>query len=136
MLVPDNFSISLRACISSGALYFGLLCGSPALHAQSYPGYHYQQRWPVDETIQHLKSVAAHNTYSNHEMERYDHAMTHLSQFAEKFQTGRFDRGKLDRGIDDLRNVLNHNPMDGRARDLLNNDLNELHRFRATYRYE
>lgn len=92
------------------------------------------QRWPADQTIADLKAVSAHNTYNPHEMERYDSAMTHLSQFAEKLHQGRFDRGKLDHGIGDVQNILNKNPMDGRARDILNRDLGELRRLRATYR--
>jgi hypothetical protein len=93
-----------------------------------------EQRWPADQTIADLKAISAHNTYNLHEMERYDHAMTHLSEFAEKLHQGRFDRGRLDHGIGDLESILNKNPMDGRARDILNHDLGELRRLRATYR--
>jgi len=118
----------------------GLLLGLQAmnpltLQAQGYNRYQRDVRWPVDQTIQNLKNVAAANTYSRKERDRYDTAMTHLSEFAEKMQRGRFDRGKLDRGIGDVQNVLNKNPMDGRARDLLNNDVMELHRLRSSYRY-
>ena len=93
-----------------------------------------EQRWPADQTIADLKSVAEHNTYNPREMERYDNAMTHLSQFAERLHQGRFDRGRLDHGIGDVQSILNKNPMDGRARDILNRDLGELRRLRATYR--
>jgi hypothetical protein len=93
-----------------------------------------EQRWPADQTITDLKAVSAHNTYNPREMERYDNAMTHLSQFAEKLHQGRFDRGRLDHGIGDLESILNKNPMDGRARDILNHDLGELRRLRATYK--
>ena len=102
---------------------------------QGYSRYEREQRWPVDATIQHLKNIAAQNTYSGKEMERYDNAMSHLSQFAEKIQRGNFDRGKLDRGIGDVQNVLNKNPMDGRSREILNNDVYELQRLRASYRW-
>ncbi len=81
-----------------------------------------------------MKAISAHNTYNPREMERYDNAMTHLSQFAEKMHLGHFDRGKLDHSIDDLQGILNKNPMDGRARDILNHDLGELRRLRATYK--
>ena len=104
------------------------------LHAQrSYP-YEHEQAWPANQTISDLKAISAHNTFSPREGERYDNAMTHLSQFAEKLHQGRFDRGKLERGIDDVQGLLNHNPMDGRARDILNHDLGELRRLKATYK--
>lgn len=111
-----------------------LLLSAILLQAQGRYAYERDQRWPADQTIADLKAISAHNTYNPREMERYDNAMTHLSQFAEKLHEGRFDRGKLDHGIGDLQGILNKNPMDGRARDILNHDLVELRRLRATYR--
>ena len=111
-----------------------LLLGATLLHAQRPYPYEHEQSWPANQTIADLKAISAHNTYNPREMERYDNAMTHLSQFAEKMHLGRFDRGKLDRSVDDVQGILNHNPMDGRARDILNHDLGELRRLRATYK--
>jgi hypothetical protein len=110
-----------------------LLAGS-LLHAQRPYPYEHEQSWPANQAIADLKAISAHNTYNPREMERYDNAMTHLSQFAEKMHLGHFDRGKLDHSIDDLQGILNKNPMDGRARDILNHDLGELRRLRATYK--
>lgn len=122
---------------TAGAL-FAAVVGTQAVQAQMYR-YNPEHRRPVDATIHDLKVIAQHNTYSGREMERYDTAMTHLSQFAERLHEGFFDKGKLDRGIDDVQNVLNKNPMDGRARDILNHDVVELRRLRRTwdlgYRY-
>lgn len=114
--------------------FAALLLGGALLEAQRPYPYEQQQRWPADQTIADLKAIAAHNTYNPRESERYDNAMTHLSQFAEKLHQGRFDRGKLNHGIGDLESILNKNPMDGRARDILNHDLGELRNLRATYR--
>lgn len=115
-----------------------VLLGAQSIEAQVYR-YNPEHARPVDTTIQDLKAIAAHNTYSGREMQRYDTAMTHLSQFAERLHQGVFDKGKLDRSIDDVQNVLNKNPMDGRARNILNRDVLELRRLRRTwdlnYRY-
>jgi len=97
--------------------------------------YNPEHRRPVDATIHHLQEIAARNTYSGREQKRYDHALTHLSQFAERIHNGHFDKGKLDDAIDDVRNVVNNNPMDDRARAILNRDLAELRRLRAGYLY-
>jgi hypothetical protein len=120
------------------AVLLGLQAVHPAaMEAQRYDRYQdrYQTdaRGPVDSTINNLKNIAAANTYSSKERSRYDTAMTHLSQFAESMQRGRFDRGKLDRSIGDVQNVLSKNPLDGRARDILNNDIMQLRRLRDTY---
>jgi hypothetical protein len=124
--MPNKFSLV-------AALSVCLLGTAPIGAQRPYPN-EPEQRWPADQTIADLKAVSAHNTYNPREMERYDNAMTHLSQFAEKLHQGRFDRGRLDHGIGDLESILNKNPMDGRARDILNRDLGELRRLRATYR--
>ncbi len=110
------------------------LLGATLLQAQSPYPYEHEQAWPANQTIADLKSISAHNTYNPREMERYDNAMTHLSQFAEKLHQGHFDKGRLDHGIDDIRGILGHNPMDARARDILNHDLSELRKLRATYK--
>ena len=53
-----------------------------------------------------LRQVAQRNAFSHGERDRYDHAIEHLSQFSAKLYSGRFDRGKLDRSIEYVRNVL------------------------------
>ena len=131
-----------RRCFATGA-WMALITVLPVtqqpMQAQAYR-YNPEHARPVDRTIQDLKVIAAHNTYSGHEeMQRYDTAMTHLSQFAERLHQGVFDKGKLDRSIDDVQNVLNKNPLDGRARSILNRDVLDLRRLRRTwdlnYRY-
>ena len=110
------------------------LFAAALVNAQGRYPYERDQRWPADQTIADLKAISANNTYNPREMERYDNAMTHLSQFAEKLHQGHFDRGRLNHGIGDVESILNKNPMDGRARDILNHDLGDLRSLRATYR--
>jgi hypothetical protein len=106
------------------------------LQAQWYPvGGHYQHQSvsPADRTIEDLRQAAQRNAFTHGERERYDHAIEHLSQFSGRLYTGRFDRGKLDRSIDDVRSVLARNRMDPRAREILGSDLSELYRYRSSY---
>jgi hypothetical protein len=111
------------------------LAASVLVQAQ-WPRQGRDARRPADQTIADLKAISARNTFNPHEAERYDNAMTHLSQFAERLQQGHFDRGKLDHSIGDLQGILSRNPLDGRARDILNHDLAELRRLRSTYRMD
>jgi len=125
-----------------GIIALALLPGYRMLRAQGYPpaGRYYDRSTvsPADRTIQDLRRISSRETFSHAEHERYEHAIEHLSQFAGKLYGGRFDGGKLDRSIDDLRNVLQRNRMDPRARDVLSADLNDLYRYRSSnagYRY-
>ncbi len=108
--------------------------GASVMHAQVYR-YNPEHRRPIDATIHHLQDIAARNTYSGREQKRYDHALTHLSQFAERLHNGYFDKGKLDDAIGDVRSIVNNNPMDDRARSTLNRDLAELRHLRSDYLY-
>ena len=127
----------VRALVRAGALTLALLPAVQTVYAQSYPpygGYERRPTGPVDATIEHLRGISQHNGYfTGRELERYDNAMRHLSEFAEKMQQGHFDRFKLDRAIDDVKNVVSHNPMDWRARDMLNRDLNDLRGYRLSF---
>jgi hypothetical protein len=84
--------------------------------------------------MEHIESVARVNgAYSHRERERYDNALRHLGQFQERMRRGYFDKDKLDQAIGDVQNLVDRNPMDGRARDILWRDLGALRSLRARY---
>jgi hypothetical protein len=122
-------------------LALALVPGFGMLHAQGYPpnyppaGGYYQRQpaSPAERTIEDLRRISERETFSHGEHDRYQHAIEHLAEFSGRLYAGRFDRGKLDRGIDDVRNVLARNRIDPRGREILSGDLNELYRFRANY---
>jgi hypothetical protein len=72
---------------------------------------------------------------SRKDHKRYDNALKHLSEFDSKLSRGHFDRGKLDHAIDDVNNIVRHNHIDRRDRDMLAMDVERLREFRARYRY-
>jgi hypothetical protein len=111
-----------------------LLIGFAALPASAQYVYNPEHRRPVEATLHNLREIAEHNTYTGHEHERYANALHHLEQFAERLHEGGFfDKAKLDQAIGDIQSVIDHNPMDPRARDILIRDDNELRRLREHY---
>jgi hypothetical protein len=107
-----------------------------AVQPAAAQGYYYnpEHRRPVEVTLQDLQEVAQHNAYTGHERERYDNAIHHLSQFAERLHEGGvFDKGKLDQAIGDVQSILDHNPMHDRGRGVLTRDVNDLRRLRQHY---
>jgi hypothetical protein len=131
------FKLSLGSVVRVAATTFILLPGLQLANAQWYPqssNYERQQpASPAERTMEDLRQVAQRNAFTHGERDRYDHAIQHLSEFSGKLYSGRFDRGKLDRSIEDVRNVLGRNRMDPRGRQILEADLNELYRYRSTY---
>jgi hypothetical protein len=92
---------------------------------------------PVDITVRHLEGLANRTGRftSGRERSRYDNAIRHLSQFQDRYYRGDFDKDRLDEAISDVQNAVDHNPLDGRARSMLWNDLNRLRGFRASRGY-
>lgn len=65
------------------------------------------------------------------QIERWDNAQHSMSNLDRNLSRGKFDKGELDKAIDDLKNVVDHNTLSSEDRDLLNRDLGDLRQFRA-----
>jgi hypothetical protein len=65
------------------------------------------------------------------ERERIDNARKHLSDFDRSLSKNKFDKDRLDEAIDDLKNVVEHNTLESRDRDMLNVDLGDLRQLRS-----
>ena len=68
----------------------------------------------------------------NNEKERirYQNVQHHLSEFDRDLRHDHFDKGKLDTAIDDLKNVVKNNTLEGHDRDALASDLSDLRTLR------
>jgi hypothetical protein len=64
------------------------------------------------------------------ERERIDNARKHLSDFDRNLSENKFDEGRLNSAIDDVKNVLENNTLEARDRDALTKDLADLRRVR------
>jgi hypothetical protein len=84
----------------------------------------------VQADLRHASDQA--DNKSDKESERYDNAQRHLSDFDRELSRGKFDKGKLDTAIDDVKNVVEHNTLSPGSRDALGADLRDLRAVRAT----
>jgi hypothetical protein len=107
--------------------------GALALQAQA-PGYGQEYPAPyggglrgiVDRTQTDLRSAEETEHNKPDQRERYEHAQGHLSTFDRKLTHGKFDRGELDKSIDSLKSILDHNVLQASARDALIRDMQDL----------
>jgi hypothetical protein len=123
---------SLQALV----LTLGLSCGGAVtLHAQT-AGYGQEQDYPapyggglrglVDRTQSDLRAAEDLEHNKGDQRERYQHALGHLSTFDRKLTHGKFDKGELDKAIDSIKEILDHNVLQASARDALIRDLQDL----------
>jgi len=74
---------------------------------------------------------AAEFTHKNEkERDRYREVQHHLSEFDADLRAGKFDKGKLDGAIDNLKDVVKNNTLESHDRDALAQDLSDLRTLR------
>ena len=131
-----KFSIHLLA---GCALFLGSVTSPAQTYGRPYypgdrgAGYG-QSGSPVDRALYDLSRIDRNAYVDHHEREHFRHAQEDLVRFQERWSQGRFDRGRLDRAIDNIQHLVQSWQLRGRGRDVLANDLAALREFRANQR--
>ena len=73
-----------------------------------------------------LERAADFTRKNDKERERYKNVQHHLSEFDGDLRAGKFDKGKLDDAIDNLKDVVKNNTLESHDRDALAQDLSDL----------
>src|SRR5438128_1058113 len=79
-------------------------------------------RGPVDRVQRNLRRAERFSHPRDKEQERFYNAQRHLSQLDRNLSRNKFDKDKLDEAIDDVKNVVEHNPLSPDERDTLSQD--------------
>jgi hypothetical protein len=85
----------------------------------------------IERTMSDLDRAARSAQLDNHERNHFSRAMQQLSQFRDRWSRGEFNRGNLDKAIEDVQHLVNADRVHPRDRDLLARDLTALRDFRA-----
>ena len=91
------------------------------------------ERELVRHTEDDIQKAATFTKLSGKERDRNENALRHLSEFDAKYSRGDLGKSKLDQSIDDLKNIIDHNPLRGEDRDRLLDDLQRLRDFRKRH---
>ena len=79
----------------------------------------------VDRTQSDLRAASGLE-HGDKQHGRYQHAQDSLSKFDRKLLRGKFDRGELERSIQHLKTLVDHNTLQPSSRDALMQDLDDL----------
>lgn len=83
-----------------------------------------------------LGRIQSYMRADNHERDHVSRAMSELARFEDQYRNnGRFDKGRLDRAIDNLNHLTNADQLSPRDRDILRTDRDMLRDFRANGGY-
>src|SRR5882724_2510860 len=77
----------------------------------------------VDRALYNLSRGDRNAYVDHHERDHFRHAQEDLARFQDRWSQGRFDRGRLDRAIENMQHLVNSRQLRGRDCDVLANDL-------------
>jgi hypothetical protein len=117
--------------VAAVALVCGFALTAPAQEHRH--GFSDHARGVIDRTQDDLRRAAEFERHRGKEVERYENAQRHLSDFDREVSRGHFDKDKLDTAIDDVKNVVEHNTLNAEDRDSLRTDLADLRGVRAEF---
>ncbi len=93
---------------------------------QDYPAPYTDLRGLVDRTQSDLRAAADLEHGNEKQHDRYHNAQGHLSTFDRHLVKGRFDKGELNKSIDSIKDILDHNVLQASSRDALMHDVEDL----------
>ncbi len=110
-------------------LGIGIGVSTPAVAApwhQDYPAPYGDLRGLVDRTQSDLRAASDLEHGNEKQHDRYRNAQGHLSTFDRHLVKGRFDKGELNKSIDSIKDILDHNVLQASSRDALMHDVEDL----------
>jgi hypothetical protein len=121
------FAILLKKITVAGTvLAFALTGAGWMLQAQNLD----RARDLVNRVQDDLQKAEDFTRNNEKERVRYENVQHHLSEFDRDLRRDHFDKGKLDDAIDNLKDVVKKNTLEGRDRDALASDLSDLRTLR------
>ena len=81
----------------------------------------------------HLMRGERETRARDRERDRYENARKHLADFDQGLSRRQFDKGRLDTAIDDVKNVVDGNPLNPEAKQELARDLADLRGLRERF---
>lgn len=91
-----------------------------------YPAPYTDLRGLVDRTQSDLRAAADLEQGKEKDHERFRNAQGHLSTFDRHLVKGRFDKGELNKSLDSIKDILDHNVLQASSRDALMRDEQDL----------
>ncbi|HTC35339.1 MAG TPA: hypothetical protein VK724_18335 [Bryobacteraceae bacterium] len=112
--------------VFGAALLCALAGGGWLLQAQNFD----RARDLVSRVQDDLQRAEDFTRNNEKERVRYENVQHHLSEFDRDLRRDHFDKGKLDAAIDNLKDVVKNNTLEGHDRDALASDLSDLRTLR------
>ena len=86
----------------------------------------------IERIVADINRAASRARLDGHEVRHFDEAASKLQEFEGRWANGKFDTGKLDKAIDNMRHLADADRLNARDRDMLARDIDELRQFRST----
>jgi hypothetical protein len=99
-------------------------------YGRRQPGMYGRNADPVGQTLRDVQHVWSRSRVDGHERDHFRKVMESLQRFQDRASRGRFDRGQLDRAIDNLNDLARADQIHPQGRQVLRQRLYDLRSFR------
>jgi hypothetical protein len=89
----------------------------------------------VGRVITDLDRSRSYRRVSDHDRKHYEKAREELQRFQSNWENGKFDTGRLDKAIDNLKDLAQSDRVDPRERQMFARDIEDLRAFRSNRGY-
>lgn len=89
----------------------------------------------VSRVISDLERSRSYRRVNDHDRKHYEKAREELQRFQSSWANGKFDTGRLDKAIDNLKDLAQSDRVDPRERQIFARDIEDLRQFRASRGY-
>ena len=89
----------------------------------------------LQRVMSNLSRSPSYRYVSNHDRNHYERARYDLQRFQVNWSRGRFDKGRLDSAIDNLKHLAKSDRVHPRERQMFARDIGDLRAFRASRGY-
>ena len=80
-----------------------------------------------------VRKASSFANINSKERERFNHALKSLAEVDRSFSKDKYNEDRLDRAIEDMQNIVDHNTIASEDRDLLRQDLSDLRALREEH---
>jgi hypothetical protein len=123
----STFALIAGMLLASGSAAYAQFGGGPRYDAHSVTAL-------VDRVHSDLDHAYGVWHFSNDDRDRLNHAEKELREFAQTWDKGKFEVGRLDDAIGSIQHILDKNKLPETDRAALSDDVTQLRRMREAYK--
>lgn len=128
--MKNRVAVLILATMTAGSMAFSDNRDDRRSQQSRSPGLYGRNSDPVNQTLRDVQHVWSRSRVDGHETGHFRKVVDSLQDFQNRAARGHFDRGRLDRAVDNLEDLAQSDQIHPQGRQLLRQRLYDLRSFR------